>query len=273
MKKLFLILSMILFLASPAFAACNYMNRCTVYQGSKTIWTPPFVEQFVQNIIRNELLKSTGQNFDVVLHSYNVGDLLTGKFKSLEISGKNVVLSGFHFSSLKLSTLCDYNSIDINSRPIRINENMVVGVWAELTASDLINTIQYKDYLNKANSANLSAIGLSAYRIYPNTINVDNSKLYFTVNAVPKGSYKPFDISVGADLRVQNGYMVASKIDLINLYTGFDLSQISDFLAAINNWNFPFSLTGNDKSEIQIQNIHIVGDRIFIDATIFVPKT
>lgn len=273
MKKLFLTFSILLLLASPTFAVCNYMNRCASYQGPKNIWTPPFVEQFAQNIIRNELFKATNQTFDVVLHSYSIGDLLSGKFKSLEISGKNVEISGFHFSSLKLATLCDYNSIDINSRPIRINENMVIGVWAELTASDLVNTIQYKDYLSKANSANLSAIGLSSYRIYPNTINVADSKLYFTVNAVPKGSYKPFEISVGADLRVQNANMVASKIDLINLYTGFDLSQISDFLAAINNWNFPFSLTGNDKSEIQIQNIHIEGNRIFIDATIFIPKT
>jgi len=198
--------------------------------------------------------------------------LLGGKFKSLELSGKDVVVQGFHFSSLKLKTMCDFNSVDINSKPIKSRENMVVGVWAELTAADLINTIQYGDYFNKVNSANLTDIGLSSYRVYPNTINVENGKLYFTINAIPIKAYKPFDIAVGADLKVQNGNMVTSKIDLINLYTGFDLTQFSDFLAAINNWRFPLSLTGKDLSELQIQNIHIEGNRIFIDAVIIIPK-
>jgi hypothetical protein len=225
-----------------------------------------------QNIVKNELKKSAGLDLDVAIKSFTLGDLLNGKFESVTLSGKNVVISGFHFSSLKIQTLCPYASIDLNSRPIKTRENLVLGVWAEVSEADLINTINYGSYLNVANSANLSRLGITSYSIYPSSINVENSKLYFMIHAIPVAPYSPLDISIGADFRVQNGNMVASRIDMINLYSGFDLSQFSDFLAAVNNWRFPFSLTKNDKSEIQIQNVHIVGDKIFMDALVFIPK-
>jgi len=271
MKKLFLIIGLVLVFSAPAFASCDYLNHCASDSGD--IWTPPFVEQFAQNIIKNEIKKATGQDFEVVLQASGIPNLLGGKFKSLEITGKKVVIQGFQFSSLRLKTLCPSASIDVNSRPIKARENLVVGVWAELSAQDLINTISYDNYLKTADSADLSKIGISSYRIYPSTINVENNLLCFMINALPFGKYPPYDLSINADLRVRDGSIVSSKVNLINLYTGFDLTHFSDFVEAINNLHFPFSLTGNDKSEFQIQNLSIVGNRIFIDAMIFVPKT
>lgn len=273
MKKIYIITCLMLLLSTRAFAACDYMNRCPEAPSfSKMLQTPPFIESFAQNIVKTQLKNATGLDFDVLLKSFTIADLFNGKFSSLTLSGKNIIIQGFHFSSLTIRTLCPFNSIDINSRPIKTRENMVVGVWAEVSAADLINTISYGDYLSKANSANLSKLGIASYNIYPSTINVENGKLYFTIYATPIGPYKPLDISVEADLHAKDGNIVASKINLVNLYTGFDLTQFSDFLSAINNLRFPIDLGTREKSEVQIKNIHIVGSRIFIDAMIFVPK-
>lgn len=281
-NKLILLISLIAFSIAPSFAACDYINRCPASNSnisssasqflSNATGSTFFAEQFAQNIIASELKKATGQNFEVTLKAFSIEDLLKGVFKSLTITGNNIVVQGFHFSSIKIQTMCGFNSVDINSKPIKIRENMVLDFTVELSGSDIKNTVEYGDYLNIINKADLSSIGIISFKLLPSTISVENNKLYFTINATPHPPYKPLDISISADIKVQDERLVSSKIEFINLYTGFELSQYTDLINSLNNLIFPISIFGNDKSEVQIKNINIVGSKIFINGMVFIPK-
>lgn len=281
MKKLFLII-FIAFFAAPTYAACNYMNYCatspyTVQNPAQAIadatGTTALIENLAKDMIKNELKKATGQNFDVDIKVFGLSELLQGKFKSLTITGNNVEIEGFHFTSIKLQTLCDYNYIDIKSSPIAPRENMVLSVAIEASAADLRNTIEYKDYSSRFSRINLSQIGISSFKVYSPTIDIRGGKLYFTINAKPIGNYPPMDIAIGANLRAQNARIVASQVDFINLYTGFDLTKFSSLLGNITSLTFPVRLIGNKTSEIQIQSVNLVGDRAYINGIVFIPKS
>lgn len=283
MTKIILIVSLIIFCTLPTFASCNYMEYCPARKINNPSQIGDFfsdktganflAEQFVNNLIKNELKKYTNQDFNVDLKAFSLNDLLSGDFKSLTITGSNLSIQGIHISSLKIQTLCDFNSIDIKQNPVKLKENMVLGVWAEFSAEDLRNTFSNEIYAKGFNKADLSPIGLHSCKIYPSTIGIADRKLYFTINALPVWKYSPFDIAICADVMVRDGKVIKSQINLINLFTGFDLTKFSNWLNPIQYMNFPLNLL-NTTARVQIQDINISEDnKIFLNGVIFIPKS
>lgn len=281
-KRMILLTFLIVSFAMPTNAACDYLNMCPVYRENLTSKTAGFfskatgsnflAEQIAQNLIESELKKATGQNFRAKITATTAGDLIGGKFKSLEITGKDIVLNGVYLSSVTIKTLCDYNSIDIGAKPTKFRENTVLDISTEISTEDLRNTIEYGGYGAKISRANLSDIGMATFTPYSSTIEIKDSKLYFSGNAVPTGPFLPLDIYVGADVRVNQGKIETSRIEIINLYTEFDLTSVANFVQNLNNLNYTIDLLGNTQSKLQIQNINILGNKIFLNGTIFIPK-
>lgn len=273
------------FFQARAFAVCDYMDRCPAGNPdlaseftqffSNATGSTFLIEQIVQNIIKSELKKATEQDFEVVLKAFSLNDLFAGRFKSLEISGSNVVVEGIHLSAVKIRTLCGYNNIDLRAKPIAPRENMVLGVSAEMTAEDLRNSIAYKNYSKEVSKVDLSDVGIRSFRVYDQTIGLDNNKLYFTINATPNGPYRPLDISICADINVKEGRIIKSRFNFVNLYSGFDVTQVSNLMNSLNNLNFSLNLFGkkSPKAEVQIMNVEILGDRVFLSGLAFVPKS
>lgn len=284
MKKAILFLIFLLIISiTPAFAGCEYSDRCAKsphkndsnpakFLADKT-GANAFIESFAENLIQSELKKMTNQNFQVDMKIFGLQETLDGQFKSLILTGDNVVVEGFHLSKLKVQTICDFNHVNLSTKPISLKENMVLEVTAEISASDFRNTMANSYYSKAVEKINLREVGISAFKIYTPTINISNGKIYFTINAVPNGSYPPMDISIGADLKAKEGNIVSSKIDFINLYTGFDLTQLSSFLSSLNNLRYQVKLLGDKYSEIHVQDVNIIGDKAYLKAIVFIPKT
>lgn len=280
-KKLILLISTIIFVVLPSFANCDYLNYCS---DKGNITSSPIgqffsdktgvtflAEQFVDNSIKNELKKYTNQDFNVDLKAFNLSDLINGNFKSLTVTGNNIEIQGVHISSLKVQTLCDFNSIDIKQNTIKLKENMVLGVWLEISEEDLRNTFSYNNYADEFNKTDLSSLGLYSCRIYPETIGISDGKLYFTINAVSAGKHSPFDIAICGDIIVKDGNVIKSQINLINIFTGFDLTKFSNWLNPVQYMNFPVNILGY-KAQVKIQNINLIENKAFINGIIFIPK-
>lgn len=282
LKRLALLTFLMISFAAQTFAACDYLNMCPAYTEDLTSKTAGFfskltgsnflAEQIAQNMIESELKKATGQNFKASIKAITANDLVAGKFKSLEITGNDIIINGIYLSSVTIKTLCDYNSIDIAAKPTKFRENLVLEVSAEISTENLRNTIEYGGYGAKISQANLSEIGMSTFTPYSSTIEIKDSKLYFSGNAVPTGPFFPLDIYVGADIKVNQGKIESSKIEIINLYTEFDLTSVTNFVQYLNNLNYTINLLGNPQSKLQIQNINILGNKIFLNGVIFIPK-
>lgn len=282
MKKMLLILSLMVFCSSQAFAMCDYSAMCQpkaydmssrgLQITSKITGMTFLTEKIAQMIIKSQIKKATKENFKVEMKSYSAQDLLDGRFKSLKISGKNLQIEDAYLTSFEAKTLCNFNYIEMVNNSIKFKENMVMGFSIEISDTDLRKTMKSSGYLEKLNKINLSGMGMTFFKLSGADVQVKNNKLYFTIKVSTPLSAKPIPIVVSADLKVEEGNIVMTKVSFVNLYTIIDLSKITYLLNALNPLTFSTDILNNKSSKMSIQKVDIIGDRIFINGTIFIPK-
>lgn len=282
MKRLVLILCLLIFSSTQAFAICDYSAKCApkAYdlsskgaQITSRITGMTFLtEKIAQFIIKKQLKKATKEKFKVEMKSYSINDLRHGRFKSLKISGKNLDIDGVYLTSLEAKTLCDFNYVELYKNSIKFKENMVMDFAMEISSQDLQKTVQSTGYLDKLNKTNLSCFGITFFKLNGADVQVKNNKLYFTVKVTTPMSANPIPIVVRSDLKVEDGNIVMTKIDLVNVFTVIDLSKITYLMNALNPLTFSTEILNNKDSKISIKTVDIIGDKISVKGNIFVPK-
>lgn len=282
MKRLVIVLCLMIFCSAKAFAFCDYSTMCPANPydlssrgcqiTSKITGMTFLAEKIAQSIIRGQLKKATKEKFKVEMKSYSANDLLHGRFKSLKISGKNLEIDGVYLTSLEIKTLCNFNYVELNKNSIKFKENMVMGYSAEISNSDLKKTIQSNGYLDILNKVNLSCFGITFFKLEGADVQIKNNKLYFTIKVILPMSEKPMLISIRSDLKVEDGRIVVTKLDFMNLYTVIDLSKATYLLNAINPLTFSIDILNNKNSKMSVQDVDIIGDKIITKGVIFIPK-
>lgn len=282
MKRLVLILCLLVFSSTQVFAICDYSAKCApkAYDlsskgaqiTSKITGMTFLTEKIAQTIIKKELKKATKEKFKVEMKSYSANDLMHGRFKSLKISGKNLDIDGVYLTSLEAKTLCDFNYVELYKNNIKFKENMVMDFAMNISSQDLQKTIQSTGYLDKLNKTNLSCFGITFFKLSGADVQVKNNKLYFTVKVTTPMSANPIPIVVRSDLKVEDGNIVMTKIDLVNVFTVIDLSKITYLMNALNPLTFSTEILNNKDSKMSIKTVDIIGDKISVKGNIFVPK-
>lgn len=283
MKKIILTLCLVAFYAIPVFAQCDYTDFCAqkpydlsskAGQITSNVTGMTFLsEKVAQAIIRHELKKETKAKFKVEMKSYSANDLMHGRFKSLRISGKKLNIEGIHLSSLDVKTLCNFNYVVPQKKSVVFKENMVLGFATEISSDDLSKTVKSSGYLDMLNSVNFSGMGITFFKLSAADVKIKNDKLYFTIKVTSPMSTRPLDIIVRSDLKVEDGQIVLTKVDLVNIFTVIDLSRMTYLLNAINPLTFSVDIFNNKDSKVSVQSVDIKGDKIFIKGNIFVPKS
>lgn len=284
MKKTLLLISLIIFIATPTFASCDYLSLCApkAYNLSSKrgqmismrLGATLLSEKLAQMRIKDELKKITKQKFDVFVKSYSLQDLLRGRFKAITISGKNLNINGIYLTSLELKTLCDFNYVQFDKNPIKFKENMIVGFSTIISDEDLMKTMQSSGYLDKLNCVNVRGCGITFFKLSGAGVNIKNNKLHFKIKITSQLLLeKPLDIDMSTDLNAKNGRIVLTKIDLKNVVKGVDLSKVANQLNSINPLTFSLEVLENKNTKMCINNVEIVGNKIMINGNIFIPKT
>lgn len=282
MKKLSLTLFLMIFLSTQAFAVCDYSTYCApkAYNlsphgcqvSSNLTGATFFSEQFAQFLIRKELKKATKEKFKVEMKSFSVQDLLGGRFKSLKISGKNLDIDGVYLTSFEAKTLCDFNYVALNKNSIKFKENMVLDYAIEISNTDLRKTVKSAGYLDMLNKIKLSGMGITFFKLDGADVQIKNNKLYFTINVTSPMSAKPIPILVRSDVKVEDGNIVMTKVDLVNLYTVIDLSKLTYLLNVLNPLTFSTDILNNKDAKMSVRDVNIIGDRIIVKGNVFIPK-
>lgn len=282
MKRLLLVLCLIVFGSTQAFAVCDYSNMCAskpydlCARGSQiasNITGMTFLsEKIAQSIIKSQLKKATKEKFKVEMKSYSAADLMHGRFKSLKISGKHLDIDGVYLTSLEAKTVCDFNYVEVNKKSIKFKENMVMDYTIEISNNDLRKTINSTGYLDMLNKVNLSGMGITFFKLSGADVQVKNNKLYFTIKVTSPLSANPVSVVVRSDVKVQDGDIVLTKLDFVNIYTMIDISRAAYLLNVINPLTFSTDILNNKKSQMKIQNVDIIGDKIIVNGNIFIPK-
>lgn len=282
MKKMFLVLSLMVCFATQAYAICDYSNMCApkAYDisskkcqvTSKVTGMTFLAEKIAQHIIKKELKKATKEKFKVEMKSYSAKDLLKGRFKSLKISGRNLDIDDAYLTYFEAKTACDFNYVVLDKNSIKFKENMIMNFMIEISNDDLKRTINSTGYLDMLNKTKLSCFGITFFKLDSADVQIKNDKLYFTINVTSPMSSKPIPIAIRSDLKVEDGNIVLTKIDLVNIYTVIDLSKITYLLNALNPLTFSTDILNNKDSKMKIQTVNIKGDKIFINGNVFIPK-
>lgn len=285
MKKFLLILGLMVLTSTQVFAvceSCDYSSLCAPKpynlsskgcQVTSNITGMTFLaEKVAQSIIRSELKKATKEKFKVELKSYSIKDLMLGRFKSLRIWGKNLDIDGVYLTSFETKTACDFNYVELSKNAIKFKENMVMNYALELSNEDLKKTMKSSGYLDKLNRTKLVALGITFFKLEGADVQIKNDKLYFTINVTSPMSSKPVSIVLCADVKVEDGDIVLTKISFVNLYTMIDLSKLTYLLNALNPLTFSTDILNNKNSEMSVQSVDIIGDKIYIKGNVFIPK-
>lgn len=282
MKRLVLIFGLMLFCSTQAYAVCDYSTMCPAQpydlsskgcQITSTITGMTFLaEKIAQSIIRGELKKATKEKFKVEIKSYSASDLAHGRFKSLKISGKNLEIDDAYLTSLEAKTACDFNYIELDKNSIKFKENMIMDFAIEISNTDLKKTVKSTGYLDMLNKIQLSGMGITFFKLEGADVQIKNDKLYFTINVTSPMSTKAIPIVVRSDVKVEDGNIVLTKLDLVNIYTVLDLSKVTYLLNILNPLTFSTDILNNKNSKMSIQNVNIVGDKIIVKGNIFIPK-
>lgn len=281
MKKALLILFLMIFCPMQVFAVCNYSAMCAKpydlsSKGCQTISKITgmtfLTEKIAQSIIRSQLKKETKEKFKVEMKSYSANDLMHGRFKSLKISGKNLEIDGAYLTSLDINTLCDFNYVELNKNSIKFKENMVMEFLTEISDADLRKTVQSTGYLDMLNKINLSGIGITFFKLSGADVRIKNNKLYFTITVKSPMSANPLSIVICSDIKVEDGNIVLTKINLVNVFTVINLSKITYLLNIINPLTFSTDILNNKNSKMSVQTVDIIGNKVVIKGIVFIPK-
>lgn len=282
MKKFLLVLGLIIFGAVPAFAVCDYTQMCAKpydlsSKGARVtsnITGATFLSERVADfIIKGQLKKATHERkFKVDMQSYSANDLAHGRFKSLKISGKNLNIDGAYITRLEAKTVCDFNYVQLDNKSIKFKENMVMAFSTEVSNNDLQKTVKSTGYLEMLNKTNLSAFGVTFFKLQGADVQIKNNKLYFTINVTTPFSSAPIPVVVRSGLKVEEGNIVLTRIDFVNPFTVIDLSKAAYILNAINPLTFSVEILNNKDSKMSIQTVDITGDKIIVKGNIFIPK-
>lgn len=282
MKKIIIFVLSMFFIGTKAFAACDYSRFCTnkpydlkskgTQIASKYTGMTFLSEQIAQGIIKKELKKATKEGFKVRLKAYSLADLAGGRFQSLKISGKNLEIDGAYITSFEAKSVCPFNYVELGKNSLKFKENFVMDYTMEISNTDLRKTMKSTGYLDMLNKTNISAMGITFFKLSDADVQLKNNKLYFTINVTTPMSAKPITMLVRSDIKVEDGNIVLTKVDFVNLFTVIDLSKVTYLLNALNPLTFSTDILENKDAKMRIGQVDIIGDKIIIKGCVFIPK-
>ncbi len=282
MKKLMLALGILLFSANITFAGCltfQCPSNPELSNGfaralSNATGTNFLAEKAAQSIIKSQIKKEAKGSFNVKVDSFSVPDLKAGRFKGLEITGKNIITDDVYLSYLKLKTLCDYNYIVVDSKnnTATFKEDFGMAFAASVTENDLNNTMKAAGYNALIDELNSIGGSFNLFKITTSHVKIrDNKFMYVVQVAFPFVNTKK-DVVLTADINVHNGKIIFSHTKLINDYFAMDLSSAAYAINYLNPLNFTLKILENKDADMQVEEAVIKDNQINVDGTILVLK-
>ena len=235
-----------------------------------------FLSQAIANsIVKKELRKSMGsKDFKVKMKSFSAKDLAGGRFKSLNIDGKNLNLEGIYLSEFSASTICDFNYIKATTKSIQFKENFGLNYSMKITEDDLKKTLLSENYIKALKSINMKIGDINLLELKNVDLKLKDNKFLFTLNMQNTiFNYSiPFNINASAKMRVKNGQIEASEVSMINSNKTVNLTQVTNIINLINPLKFTANILDNKNAQIAIKTIDIDGKNLVMDGTMFIPK-
>lgn len=282
MKRLLVLLILLLFNLNIANAQeCDY--KCpaqydvtsNVSQFFSNITGQKFLTETVAESIVTKSIKKNliSGNINTEIKSFSAKDLKKGRFKSIEVSGRNVNAQGVYISSFKAKTLCDFNYItqDKNGEVI-IKEDMPFAVKIVISEDDINNTMNSADYKRLVNDINSLGGNFNIFQINSTKVKLKNNRMYYIINYSMPFMRKTKDIVIATGLKVQNGKIKLADTSFENTTRVLDIDKFSNILNFINPLDFSAKILENKDAKFNIKTIIIEDNEIMVEGIITLLK-
>lgn len=282
MKKI--ILSFVLLLAVQGVQAqdCSTLKCPAPYdltsgfsRGMSTVTGQKFLsEKIGEKLVKKAIKKNiTSGDIKVNLDAYSVRDLKAGRFKSLEINGKNVDIQGVYISSFNTKTLCNFNYIANDKRGNYIvKEDIPASFNAIITEEDLNKTMLSSDYKRMIDDINSIGGNLNIFQITSTNIKLKNDKMYYVLKYSMPFVRKTKELVITANLKVENGQIELANTSFLNNSMALDVDKLSKLINYINPLDFSAKILENKDAKFNIETVNISNGKITIDGNMTILK-
>lgn len=282
MKKI--ILSFVLLLAVQGVQAqdCSTLKCPAPYdltsgfsRGMSTVTGQKFLsEKIGEKLVKKAIKKNiTSGDIKVNLDAYSVRDLKAGRFKSLEINGKNVDIQGVHISSFNAKTLCNFNYIANDKRGNYIvKEDIPASFNATITEEDLNKTMLSSDYKRMIDDINSIGGNFNIFQITSTNIKLKNDKMYYVLKYSMPFVRKTKELVITANLKVENGQIELANTSFLNNSMALDVDKLSKLINYINPLDFSAKILENKDAKFNIETVNISNGKITIDGNMTILK-
>lgn len=282
MKKI--ILSFVLLLAVQGVQAqdCSTLKCPAPYdltsgfsRGMSTVTGQKFLsEKIGEKLVKKAIKKNiTSGDIKVNLDAYSVRDLKAGRFKSLEINGKNVDIQGVYISSFNAKTLCNFNYIANDKRGNYIvKEDIPASFNAIITEEDLNKTMLSSDYKRMIDDINNIGGNLNIFQITSTNIKLKNDKMYYVLKYSMPFVRKTKELVITANLKVENGQIELANTSFLNNSMALDVDKLSKLINYINPLDFSAKILENKDAKFNIETVNISNGKITIDGNMTILK-
>lgn len=282
MKKI--ILSFVLLLAVQGVQAqdCSTLKCPAPYdltsgfsRGMSTVTGQKFLsEKIGEKLVKKAIKKNiTSGDIKVNLDAYSVRDLKAGRFKSLEIDGKNVDIQGVYISSFNAKTLCNFNYIANDKKGNYIvKEDIPASFNATITEEDLNKTMLSSDYKRMIDDINSIGGNLNIFQITSTNIKLKNDKMYYVLKYSMPFVRKTKELVITANLKVENGQIELANTSFLNNSMALDVDKLSKLINYINPLDFSAKILENKDAKFNIETVNISNGKITIDGNMTILK-
>ena len=282
MKKLVLAICLLI------ITQATFAQDCENYVCSSAYDLTSNISRFVSNVTgQNFLAEKIGESLTkkaikknitsgdikVNLDSYSVRDLKAGRFKSLQILGRNVDFQGVYVSNFDAKTLCNYNYIAHDKQNnFYVKEDIPVGFSAELTEDDLNKTMNSSDYKRLIDNINMLGGSLNVFNITSTSVKLKNDKMYYVIDYSIPFVRKTKELVFSTNLKVNNGKLVLNNPNYVGNNSLVDMGTFSNILNYVNPLDFSAKILENKDANIKIENVNISDKKISVGGKVTILK-
>lgn len=281
MKKIVLILAILALGNISLGANCEYTCvepydlSSSTSRFFSTITGQKYLSKKIGESLIKKAVKSNIISGDVKakLDSYSTIDLKAGRFKSIEVTGKNVNVQGIQISSFVAKTLCPFNYVtETKKGDVIVKEDMPIKIEAVITEENLNNTMQSSNYKRLVDNINSIGGNFNIFKINSTTVKLKNDKMYYIMNYSMPFVRKTKDVVLIADLKVENGDIKLANTTFENSSITLDVNKFSAILNYINPLDFSAKILENKNAKFKIENINITDGKVTVDGTMVILK-
>ena len=288
MKKILFLSIALIFSVNSSFAK-DYSAFCSTNSPDKTflgnVASISGYNLINRNIIEGQIAKAlkkeTNSKFDVKMESFFATNVRNGEFKSLSAKSDNIFYNGVYMSDVNIETICPYNKISYKDKTLTFDENLALKYSASITQEDLDKLLKESSYQKAIDKMNADETISSLIQIKNSNIKIKDDKLEISYSVLPlaklesisifKNRIKPIKVTVGANLKVEDGNIELCDFDFNNVKTKYN--SLIPVINMLNPLSFALNLDKSIKGELDIDNVKIADSKIQIDGTFLVPKT